>query len=85
MVDKIEQIHKVRVAQYLRMSTNLQEFSLDNQAQFIKKYADDHNMEILHTYDDAGKSGVSTLGRHDFNKLINDILTKEINLSLIHI
>ncbi|MFP3408871.1 recombinase family protein, partial [Pseudomonas sp. SIMBA_065] len=60
MDNKIEQKQKVKVAQYLRMSTNLQEFSLDNQAQFIKKYADDNNMEILHTYDDAGKSGVST-------------------------
>jgi len=54
MDNKIEQKQKVKVAQYLRMSTNLQEFSLDNQAQFIKKYADDNNMEILHTYDDAG-------------------------------
>lgn len=83
MVDKTDKIHKVRVAQYLRMSTNLQEFSLDNQAQFIKKYADEHNMEILHTYDDAGKSGVSTTGRHDFNKLVNDVLTKEINIDVV--
>lgn len=83
MDNKIEQKQKVKVAQYLRMSTNLQEFSLDNQAQFIKKYADDNNMEILHTYDDAGKSGVSTSGRHDFNKLINDILTKEINIDAV--
>jgi len=80
---KIEHIHKLRVAQYLRMSTNLQEFSLDNQAQFIKKYADAHNMEITHTYDDAGKSGVSTTGRHDFNKLVNDVLTKEINIDAV--
>lgn len=83
MVDKTEKIHKVRVAQYLRMSTNLQEFSLDNQAQFIKKYANEHNMEILYTYDDAGKSGVSTTGRHDFNKLVNDVLTKEINIDAV--
>ena len=83
MIDKTYKIHKVRVAQYLRMSTNHQEFSLDNQAQFIKKYADEHNMEILHTYDDAGKSGVSTTGRHDFNKLVNDVLTKEINIDAV--
>ncbi|WP_272940787.1 recombinase family protein [[Erwinia] mediterraneensis] len=65
------------------MSTNLQEFSLDNQAQFIKKYADGHNMEIIHTYDDAGKSGVSTIRRHDFNKLVNDVLKKEINIDAV--
>ncbi|MFT4273937.1 MAG: recombinase family protein [Pantoea sp.] len=83
MIDKTYKIHKVRVAQYLRMSTNLQEFSLDNQAQFIKKYADEHDMEIVHTYDDAGKSGVSTTGRHDFNKLVNDVLTKDIIIDAV--
>lgn len=72
-----------RAAQYLRMSTLNQEFSLDNQAHFIRQYAQDHNYEILHTYDDAGKSGVTASGRHDFNKLINDILFKEISIDAV--
>ncbi|WP_241573689.1 recombinase family protein [Rosenbergiella nectarea] len=72
-----------RAAQYLRMSTVNQEFSLDNQAQYIKQYADEHHYEIIYTYDDAGKSGVTASGRHDFNKLINDIIYKEISIDAV--
>ncbi|MGC0946018.1 recombinase family protein [Pantoea agglomerans] len=72
-----------RAAQYLRMSTLNQEFSLDNQAHFIKQYAQKHNYEIVHTYDDAGKSGVTASGRHDFNRLIDDVLFKEINIEAV--
>ncbi|MCW2107658.1 UNVERIFIED_ORG: DNA invertase Pin-like site-specific DNA recombinase [Rahnella aquatilis] len=72
-----------RAAQYLRMSTLNQEFSLDNQAHFIKQYAQEHNYEIVHTYDDAGKSGVTTSGRHDFNRLIDDVIFKEINIEAV--
>jgi DNA invertase Pin-like site-specific DNA recombinase len=72
-----------KAAQYLRMSTVNQEFSLDNQAEYIKQYADEHNYEITYTYDDAGKSGVTASGRHDFNKLINDIIFKEISIDAV--
>lgn len=72
-----------RAAQYLRMSTLNQEFSLDNQAQFIKEYASKHNYEVVHTYDDAGKSGVTVSGRHDFNKLMDDVILKRISIEAI--
>lgn len=72
-----------RAAQYLRMSTLNQEFSLDNQAQFIKEYAQKHNYEIVHTYDDAGKSGVTASGRHDFNRLIDDVIFKQVNIEAV--
>ncbi len=54
-----EKNHRVRVAQYLRMSTDHQQYSLHNQSEYIKDYAEKNNMEIAYTYDDAGKSGVS--------------------------
>ncbi|MCW0350409.1 MULTISPECIES: recombinase family protein [Pantoea] len=72
-----------RAAQYLRMSTLNQEFSLDNQAQFIKEYASKHNYEVVHTYDDAGKSGVTVSGRHDFNRLMDDVILKRISIEAI--
>ncbi|EOS8564889.1 TPA: recombinase family protein, partial [Escherichia coli] len=52
-----EKNHRVRVAQYLRMSTDHQQYSLHNQSEYIKDYAEKNNMEIAYTYDDAGKSG----------------------------
>lgn len=74
---------KILVAQYLRMSTEHQQYSIDNQKQYIQKYAEDHNMEIIYTYDDEGKSGVSATGRNNFNKLIQDVVTKKINVEAV--
>ncbi len=46
---------EVNVAQYLRMSTDHQQYSIFNQSQFISKFASEHKMNIIHTYDDSGK------------------------------
>ena len=48
----------VRVAQYLRMSTDHQQYSTDNQAEAITRYAEQHGMVIVRTYADEGKSGL---------------------------
>lgn len=71
------------VAQYLRMSTDHQQYSLYNQSQFISKYASDHDMRIIHTYDDSGKSGVTTNRRDAFKKLIDDVIQKRINIKAV--
>ena len=67
MASENDKNHKVRVAQYLRMSTDHQQYSLHNQSEYIKDYAEKNNMEIAYTYDDArseerrvGKECVST-------------------------
>ena len=39
------QADKVRVAEYVRMSTDHQQYSTENQADVIHKYAEAHNME----------------------------------------
>ena len=75
--------HKVRVAQYLRMSTDHQQYSLHNQSEYIKNYAEKHNMEIAYTYDDAGKSGVSIVGRHSLQQLLSDVEQKKINIQAV--
>lgn len=74
---------KVNVAQYLRMSTDHQQYSLYNQSQFISKYASDHDMIIIQTYDDSGKSGVTTNRRYAFKRLIDDVMQKRINIKAV--
>ena len=43
-------------AQYLRMSTENQQYSLQNQADASAKYAADHEFQIVKTYSDAAKT-----------------------------
>ena len=78
-----EKNHRVRVAQYLRMSTDHQQYSLHNQSEYIKDYAEKNNMEIAYTYDDAGKSGVSIIGRHSLQQLLSDVEQKKIDIQAV--
>lgn len=74
---------KTPVAQYLRMSTDHQQYSLHNQAEFIEMFAAKNNMEILYTYDDAGKSGVSIAGRDSLKKLVYDVMEGNIHIQAV--
>lgn len=49
----------VRAAQYVRMSTEHQQYSTDNQALAIARYARQRGYEIVRTYADEGKSGLN--------------------------
>jgi hypothetical protein len=53
----------VRAAQYVRMSTEHQKYSTDNQAAAIRKYAEKRGFEIVRTYADEGKSGLKLAAR----------------------
>ena len=53
----------VPAAQYLRMSTEHQKYSTENQAEAIREYASRHNIEIVRTYADEGISGLTFEGR----------------------
>ncbi len=44
-------------AAYVRMSTEHQQYSTENQLDTIKLYAAAHAMQITRVYTDAGKSG----------------------------
>jgi len=68
-----EQKPDFRAAQYVRMSTEHQQYSTQNQADKIKEYADHRGMEIVRTYADDGKSGLSIGGRASLKKLIADV------------
>ncbi|HEU5407452.1 MAG TPA: recombinase family protein [Nitrospira sp.] len=63
----------VRAAQYVRMSTEHQQYSTENQSDAILRYASTHGMEIVRTYSDAGKSGLSLSGRAGLRDLLKDV------------
>ncbi len=62
-----------RAAQYVRMSTEHQQYSPQNQSDTITKYAIAHNMEIVATYDDHGRSGLNLAGRDGLSRLLSDV------------
>ncbi|PYD48505.1 recombinase family protein [Novacetimonas pomaceti] len=63
----------LRAAEYVRMSTEHQEFSTGNQSAAIRAYADRRGYEIVRTYADDGKSGLNVDGRDAFMQLIKDV------------
>lgn len=64
---------KLRAAQYVRMSTEHQKYSTENQSQAIHEYADRRNITIVRTYADEGKSGLRLDGRDALKRLIEDV------------
>jgi DNA invertase Pin-like site-specific DNA recombinase len=63
----------IRAAEYVRMSTEHQKYSTENQAVEIRHYAERRGYEIVKTYADEGKSGLSLGGRKSLQRLIEDI------------
>jgi len=62
-----------RAAQYVRMSTDAQKYSLDNQAAAIAAYAARRHLTIVQTYADPGRSGLRIAGREGLQELIRDV------------
>lgn len=62
-----------KAAMYVRMSTDHQKYSTENQADAIREYAVRHEMEIVRIYQDAGKSGLKIDGREALQGLISDV------------
>ena len=63
----------IRAAQYVRMSDDGQQYSIDNQKAAIQKYAENHGFLIVQTYADAGKSGVVLNRREALRTLLDDV------------
>ena len=61
-------------AQYIRMSTEHQQFSLDNQRFTIQKYADSCGLSVVQTYEDGGRSGVVLKHRGGLRQLLQDVV-----------
>lgn len=76
---------KIKVYTYTRVSTAMQidGFSLDAQKARMKAFAEYNDYEIVHEYEDAGKSGKSIEGRLEFNRMIGDIKTSKDGVSFV--
>lgn len=72
-----------RAAEYVRMSTEHQQYSTENQADKIREYAERRGIEIVRTYADAGKSGLSIDGRQALQQLIKDVETGIADFQII--
>ncbi|MGB3432797.1 recombinase family protein [Achromobacter sp.] len=73
----------VRAAEYVRMSTDHQKYSTENQSEKIREYAKQHRMEIIRTYADEGKSGLRMDGRQALQQLINDVESRNADFQII--
>lgn len=60
-------------AQYIRMSTEHQQYSTANQQDAIMSYAKERGFTIVKTYADEGKSGLRVKGRASLRQLIADV------------
>lgn len=69
------QITFLPAAQYLRKSSNLQQYSLENQADAITRYAVEHGFEIVETYSDPARSGLRLQNRPGLQRLLRDVLS----------
>jgi len=59
-----------RAAQYVRMSTEHQQYSTENQSDVLQEYASKRGMQIVRTFSDSGKSGLRIDGRDALKSLI---------------
>lgn len=74
---------KRRAAQYIRMSTEHQKYSLQNQMDALAAYAACRGIEIVQTYADAAKSGLHLEGRPELARLLQDAQTGVAGFDLI--
>ena len=72
-----------RAAQYVRMSTEHQQYSTENQADKINEYAARRGIEIIKTYADEGKSGLRIDGRQALQQLIGDVQSGKADFQII--
>ncbi|TCU75288.1 DNA invertase Pin-like site-specific DNA recombinase [Bradyrhizobium sp. R2.2-H] len=70
-------------AEYVRMSTDHQQYSTANQSQAIREYAARHGFWIEKTYEDSGKSGLNLDDRQALKQLIEDVQNGTADFSTI--
>ena len=73
----------IRAAQYVRMSTEHQKYSTENQGEAICRYAEQRGFALVRTYEDSGKSGLRLDGRDALKQLIDDVRAGAADFSAI--
>lgn len=62
-----------RAAAYVRMSTEHQQYSTENQKDVILAFAESRNLDVVRVYADEGKSGLRLDGRDSLKALLRDV------------
>lgn len=73
----------VPAAQYIRMSTEHQRYSPDNQRAAIAAFATRRDFDIVETYIDAGRSGLTLARRPALKQLFADVLSGQAKFRAI--
>lgn len=73
----------IRAAEYVRMSTEHQRYSTENQGEAIRAYAARRNYEIVRTYADQGKSGLNIDGREGLRRLLSDVIGGAADFTMV--
>jgi DNA invertase Pin-like site-specific DNA recombinase len=73
----------IRGAEYVRMSTDQQKYSILNQSALIQTFAKANQIEIVATYADPGKSGLTMRSRPGLSKLLSDIVGGKANFEVV--
>ena len=81
MKDQI--VKPIRAVEYIRMSTDLQRYSVLNQQQRIAEYALLHGITVIRTYKDEGKSGLKINRREALQSLLDVVSTGRADFELI--
>jgi DNA invertase Pin-like site-specific DNA recombinase len=73
----------IRAAQYVRMSTEHQQYSTDNQSIIIQEFANKNRMKIIKTYSDESKSGLNIEGRKGLQQILKDVTSGQADYDVI--
>lgn len=72
-----------KAVRYVRMSTEHQQYSTENQADKITEYAVKRGIEIIRTYADEGKSGLRIEGRNGLQELLRIVESGQADFKII--
>lgn len=73
----------LHAAQYVRMSTEHQQYSTENQSDVLREYAAKRGLEIVRTFVDSGKSGLRIDGRNGLKELIDVVQSGAADFKVI--
>ena len=68
---------------YVRMSTDHQKYSTENQLDIIRKYATARGLQILRVFEDSGRSGLRLDGREALQNLMAEVRTGHADFKAI--
>lgn len=68
---------------YVRMSTDHQKYSTENQLDVIRRFADARGLTILRVFEDSGRSGLKLDGRRALQSLMSEVRSGQADFKAI--